>query len=71
MIYTGLVEKLGLLDRIQPYCSKTSHFLLTDHEPDFLSDSVVRLICPTKSDLGRITTQSIDRIIPKVLLAKG
>lgn len=50
----GLINKLKLLDRMEPYAPKTPHFTFKDHKANFESKLTVRLICPTKPDLGRI-----------------
>lgn len=57
--HLDIISRLGLLDRAQPYSPKSSHFLLKNHKQYFLSNPSIRLICPAKSDLSRISKHII------------
>lgn len=67
----GFVKSLGLwvgqehMIRVLPHC------LLKDHKPNVASDPSIRLICPTKSDLGTISSGILDRIVSSLTLKLG
>ena len=42
--------------------SNSCFITLKDHKPNFLSNPKVRLLNPTKSELGRITKSILDKI---------
>lgn len=65
-ICMNIANNLNVLDRTQPYTPKQPHFLFKDHKPDFDSKPTIRLISPTKSDIGSISKFIIDGIIPVV-----
>lgn len=57
------LAELELLDHSRSYALKDPHCLMTDHKPNFASNSSIRLICPTKSDLVRVSMGILSRII--------
>lgn len=59
-----LTANLNLLNRTELYSPKTSHFSLKDHKPNFYSKTSIWIICPTKSDLSRISKCFIDLFYP-------
>lgn len=62
----GWIDKLKLKDRIEPYNLRTPHFTLKDHKEKFVPTLTIRLIYPSKSDIGIISKAIIYKIIPKV-----
>lgn len=55
---------LDIVDKTEPYTPKTPRIILKDHKLNFESNRYVRLICPSKSDLGIVSKTVLSRIIP-------
>ena len=62
-----LTAALELDDRIDTTAKKHAFVTLKDHKPNFANKPTCRLINPTKSDLGKISKQILDRINQKTL----
>ncbi len=60
----NITSELELHDRTEPLLPKCPYFTLKHHKPDFDNRPSIRLINPTKSDIGRISKKILDRIIP-------
>ena len=62
-----LVEKLHLADRINITAKRDAFITLKDHKPNFANNPTCRLINPTKSEIGKISKQILDRINKNVI----
>ena len=60
---------LQLSNRIQTLAPKTACITLKDHKPNFANNPTCRLINPSKSEIGRISKQILDRINNNVVKA--
>lgn len=58
------LRALRLLDKTEPYRPREPRITLKDHKPDFGDKYQVRLICPSKSDVGIVSKKLLDNIIP-------
>ena len=57
-----IANNLEIDDRVEALAMKTSFLSLKDHKPDFPSKLNFRLINPTKTNIGQISKQILDRI---------
>ena len=57
---------LKISDRTEPFSPRTPFFSVKDHKPNFINNPSIRLISPTKSDVGIISKKTLDRIIPNL-----
>ena len=64
-----IVEKIELADRIEVSASRDSFITLKDHKPDFINNPTCRLINPSKSEIGVISKNILDRINKDVIQA--
>ena len=61
------VKRLDLDDRIDSLATKDSFITLKDHKPNFNNNPTCRLINPSKSEIGIISKQILQRINAAVL----
>ena len=61
-----IATKLGIDDREDTTASKDTFITLKDHKPNFANKPTCRLINPTKSEIGRISKVTLDRINSKI-----
>ena len=64
-----IATKLGIDDRVDTTASKDTFITLKDHKPNFANKPTCRLINPTKSEIGRISKVTLDRINSKITRA--
>ena len=64
-----IATKLGIDDREDTTASKDTFKTLKDHKPNFANKPTWRLINPTKSEIGRISKVTLDRINSKITRA--
>ena len=57
-----IASKLELSDRIDVLAEKPAYITLKDHKDNFRNNPKCRLINPTKSEIGIIAKQILDRI---------
>ena len=60
-----ITTKLNISDRTECVAPRVSFFTLKDHKPTFPSKPTIRLISPSKSDLGKISKQILDKVYLK------
>ena len=65
----SIAEKLNLADRINTTAQREAFVTLKDHKPNFENNPTCRLINPSKSEIGRVSKQILDRINTKVIEA--
>lgn len=65
----NITVKLGIDDRVDITANKDAFITLKDHKPNFANKPTCRLINPTKSEIGRISKQILDRINMKIVKA--
>ena len=58
----NITEKLKISDRVEKIQHKASYFLVKDHKSDFLIRPATRLINPTRTEIGRISKQILEKI---------
>ena len=58
----GLAEKLELDDRVHRSAQRDCFVTLKDHKPGFRSNPQCRLLNPSKSELGKVAKQMLERI---------
>ena len=61
-----IVNNLDIPERTEPFEPKPPFFSVKDHKPEYLSRPTIRLISPSKSDIGKISKKILDKIIPIV-----
>lgn len=64
-----IAEEIKLDDRIEVSASRDSFITLKDHKPDFINHPTCRLINPSKSEIGIISKNILDRINNEVIQA--
>ncbi len=64
-----IATNLDLADRIDCIAQKDSFLTLKDHKPNFKNNPKCRLINPSKSDIGVVRKQILERINKKVVTA--
>ena len=64
-----IAEKIELADRIEVSASRDSFNTLKDHKPDFINNPTCRLINPSKSEIGVIIKNILDRINKELIQA--
>ena len=64
-----ITDRLHLSDRIQVLAPKPAYITLKDHKENFRSHPICRLINPSKSEIGIISKQILDRINSEVQTA--
>ena len=64
-----IAPKLGIDDREDTKASKDTFKTLKDHKPNFANKLTCRLINPTKSEIGRSSKVTLDRINSKITRA--
>ena len=57
-----LANKLNLADRMEVYTDANANFLVKDHKENWPSKVSVRLINPSKTDLGRVSKQLLQEL---------
>ena len=57
----SIIQKLNLHDRVRTTAEKDAFITLKDHKPNFANNPTCRLINPTKSEIGKICKQILDR----------
>ena len=62
-----IAEKIELEDRIEVSASRDSFITLKDHKPDFINNPTCRLINPSKSEIGIISKNILDRINKEII----
>ena len=67
----AIVTKLELADRVFATTERQCFASLKDHKENFLNNPKVRLLNPTKSEVGKISKQILDRIISLVRSKSG
>ena len=58
--------ELDLEDRIFHTTPRDAYITLKDHKPDFQTRPSVRLINPTKPEIGRIAMQILDNLVKEI-----
>ena len=61
-----IVNDLDISERTEPFEPKPPFFSVKDHKPEFQNRPTIRLISPSKSDIGKISKKILDKIIPIV-----
>ena len=64
-----ITVNLGIDDRVDVTANKQAFITLKDHKPNFANKPTCRLINPTKSEIGKISKQILDRINSKIIKA--
>jgi hypothetical protein len=65
----SIVQKLNLDDRVRTTAQRDVFITLKDHKPNFANNPTYRLINPTKSEIGKISKQILDRVNKKIITA--
>ena len=68
---TKIATKLELEERIFKTTRKQASITLKDHKDNFHNNPKCRLINPTKSELGRISKQKVEKIVMEVKAKTG
>ena len=64
-----IAPKLGIDDRVDTTANKDAFITLKDHKPNFGNKPTYRLVNPNKSEIGRISKVTLDRINSKITRA--
>ena len=62
----AIANRLELSDRIYSTTKKEAFFTLKDHKENFRNNPKIRLLNPTKSELGKISKKMLTKIISTV-----
>ncbi len=65
----SIVQKLNLDHRVRTTAQRDAFITLKDHKPNFANNPTCRLINPTKSEIGKISKQILDRVNKKIITA--
>ena len=60
-----IATKLGIDDRVDATANKDAFITLKDHKPNFTNKPTCRLISPSKSEIGKVSKEILDRINSK------
>ena len=63
----GIAEKLNLADRINTTAQREAFITLKDHKPNFQNNPSCHLINPSKSEIGKISKNILDRVNKKII----
>ena len=63
--------KLDIGDRMYRTVPREAFITLKDHKKDFLVRPTVRLINPTKSEVGRVAMKMLDGMVKEIRALKG
>ena len=66
-----IADTLSLADRVEKTAVKNAFITLKDHKPNFRNNPTCRLINPTKSEIGHISKNIVDKIVAGVCEATG
>ena len=66
-----IASKLEISDRIDTTGENTAFITLKDHKPNFTNKPTCRLINPSKSEIGKISKQILERINAKIIQSTG
>ena len=61
-----IAEELDLSDRVETMAKRDAFITLKDHKPNFNNALTYRLINPTKSEIGRISKETLQKIVKSV-----
>ena len=64
-----ITEELEISDRVDTMARRDCFITLKDHKPNFDNAPTCRLISPTKSEIGRISKQILQRIVKETSTA--
>jgi ethanolamine utilization protein EutQ (cupin superfamily) len=67
----SIASSLELSDRVEVLAQKQAFITLKDHKPNFNNNTQCRLINPTKSEIGSISKQILDKINNTVIEKTG
>ena len=67
----SIATRLNLADRINTTVKQEAFITLKDHKPNFHNNPTGRLINPSKSEIGKIGKQILDRMNRKVIESIG
>lgn len=62
----SIAKRLQLEDRINTTAKREAFITMKDHKPNFRDNPTCRLINPTKSEIGKVSKQILDRINRKI-----
>ena len=62
-----IAEKLEIDDRVEVLAERSSFLTLKDHKPTFINSPDCRLIGPTKSELGRVSKELLQKIVKSTI----
>ena len=60
------INELDLEDRVFKTAPRNAFVTLKDHKPDFQTRPSVRLINPSKPEIGRIAMQILDNMVKEI-----
>ena len=66
-----IAAKLGIDDRVDTTANKDAFITLKDHKPNFANKPTCQLINPTKSEIGKISKEILDRINSNITRASN
>ncbi len=64
-----IATKLGIEDRMDATANRDAFITLKDHKPNFTNKPTCRLINPTKSEIGKISKEILDRVNNNIIKA--
>ena len=65
----AIAEELDLPDRVETMAKRDAFITLKDHKPNFNNAPTCRLINPTKSVIGRISKEILQKIVKSVAIS--
>ena len=65
----AIAEELGLADRVEAMARRDAFITLKDHKANFQNAPTCRLINPTKSEIGKMAKQILQKIVKNTAVA--
>ena len=59
-------DELNISDRVGTLTKKESYALIKDHKPNYINDPKIRMICPARPDIGKISSKILKNIVSTI-----
>ena len=61
-----ITDQLQISNRVGRLAKKEAYLLLKDHKENFINDPKVRLICPAKTEVGKISSAVLKEVVASI-----
>ena len=59
-------EELNISDRVGTLIKKESYALIKDHKTNYINDPKIRMICPARPDIGKISAKILKNVVSTI-----